>query len=382
MAVQPTDTYIVNRGGTNYKVPAADIGSKLQPSDFMLVNRSGTNYKVTGADLTNQLYSSQSPCAQGGIVVKHRSNWYHIFYESGVLKLNNPINNFGIYAFGGGGGGGSQTGGGGGGGAVSSHSVSVLPGPRNMTVTIGAGGAGGPYPGASNGQNGGTTQVTNYPQTISAGGGGGGGGGSSPGVSQPTGTGGGGGGNTTSSTPSGGIGRPTWPVNGYGGNGHHLAGGGGGGYLAVPSGGVPGNNKNAPTLANAGNNGFNSANQPYIRAGDGGRGGVFLPSNAGFGAGGGGGRNGPYVGYGGGHYPPQYSDTYISGGHGKSPLTPLYPIKVEASNGEIYTASGGGGGAQQNKGGNGSGGVVIFFYNRPVNISNAPSTLRENPNIN
>lgn len=51
MAVQDNDKFLINRGGTDYKVSASNIDSKLQDTDVVLINRGGTDYKVSGADL-------------------------------------------------------------------------------------------------------------------------------------------------------------------------------------------------------------------------------------------------------------------------------------------------------------------------------------------
>jgi len=403
MTIQPTDIYIVNRGGTNYKVPAADIGSKLEPSDFMLVNRSGSNYKITGADVRPQVNSgylnSQSPCAQGGVVFKDRLYWNHFFYESGTFQIFVPsITDIEFFYIAGGGGGGAQTGGGGGGGAsgrTPPSTIPLVPGPRNATIVVGAGGAGGTHPGG-NGQNGNKTGVSNlgvFSTYDCSGGGGGGGGGSNGLAAAPNpfsdrngpkecdlrGGGGGGGGNTYGSTSGGQGGRA-------GGGGFNLSGGGGGGggaYAAT-------NGQSAPPTSAAGNN-------TSVRAGRGGTGRshdwpptqppepglIFggLPLNSpkvDWSSGGGGGRNGPAVGGGGG-------STTIRGfgGVGKHPNAPSQPSYTlnKIQDGVENTGSGGGGGGQANPGGNGASGLVIIRYPRVDNISNAPASLRENPNI-
>ena len=50
MAIQDTDTILVNRGGTNYRTDTSNIMA-IQDTDLLLVNRGGTNYKVTGNEV-------------------------------------------------------------------------------------------------------------------------------------------------------------------------------------------------------------------------------------------------------------------------------------------------------------------------------------------
>ena len=40
-----TALFLVDRGGTNYKVPGADIGAKLQGGDSLLVQRNGARFR-------------------------------------------------------------------------------------------------------------------------------------------------------------------------------------------------------------------------------------------------------------------------------------------------------------------------------------------------
>lgn len=50
MTIQDTDSFIVNRNGTNYRQAASNIMA-IQDTDLLLVNRGGTNYKVTGTEV-------------------------------------------------------------------------------------------------------------------------------------------------------------------------------------------------------------------------------------------------------------------------------------------------------------------------------------------
>jgi hypothetical protein len=52
MAIQNTDTLLVNRDGASYKLAATDdLFCTLQDSDVVLVNRSSSSYKLTGEEL-------------------------------------------------------------------------------------------------------------------------------------------------------------------------------------------------------------------------------------------------------------------------------------------------------------------------------------------
>ena len=58
MTVNNTDTFLVERSGTSYKVEAQNLMADLQDTDLMLVERSGTSYKATGADIKGSLGGS------------------------------------------------------------------------------------------------------------------------------------------------------------------------------------------------------------------------------------------------------------------------------------------------------------------------------------
>jgi hypothetical protein len=59
MTVNNTDTFLVERSGTSYKLQAQNLMATLQDTDLMLVERSGTSYKATGLDIKNSLGSDQ-----------------------------------------------------------------------------------------------------------------------------------------------------------------------------------------------------------------------------------------------------------------------------------------------------------------------------------
>ena len=59
MTVNNTDTFLVERSGTSYKLQAQNLMADLQDNDLMLVERSGTSYKATGLDIKNSLGSDE-----------------------------------------------------------------------------------------------------------------------------------------------------------------------------------------------------------------------------------------------------------------------------------------------------------------------------------
>jgi hypothetical protein len=50
-----TDAFVVNRGGVNYQVTAANLMSTVLDTDLFVVNRGSVNYKVTGLDVKSYL---------------------------------------------------------------------------------------------------------------------------------------------------------------------------------------------------------------------------------------------------------------------------------------------------------------------------------------
>ena len=61
MTVNNTDTFLVERSGTSYKLEAQNLMATLQDTDLMLVERSGTSYKATGLDIKDSLGSNLYP---------------------------------------------------------------------------------------------------------------------------------------------------------------------------------------------------------------------------------------------------------------------------------------------------------------------------------
>jgi hypothetical protein len=59
MTVNNTDTFLVERSGTSYKLQAQNLMADLQDADLMLVERGGTSYKATGLDIKNSLGSDE-----------------------------------------------------------------------------------------------------------------------------------------------------------------------------------------------------------------------------------------------------------------------------------------------------------------------------------
>jgi hypothetical protein len=52
-----TDAFVVNRGGVNYQVTAANLMSTVVDTDLFVVNRGGVNFKITGLDVKSYLGS-------------------------------------------------------------------------------------------------------------------------------------------------------------------------------------------------------------------------------------------------------------------------------------------------------------------------------------
>ena len=61
MTVNNTDTFLVERSGTSYKLEAQNLMADLLDTDLMLVERSGTSYKATGLDIKDSLGSNLYP---------------------------------------------------------------------------------------------------------------------------------------------------------------------------------------------------------------------------------------------------------------------------------------------------------------------------------
>ncbi len=308
--------------------------------------------KVTNADgvISGVLNTTAVALPSGGTITTSGSYRIHTFNSSGTFATGGYAGNVEYLVLGGGAGGGIQHGGGGGaggyrtnvsgqssGGGASAESAYAVTASQNITVTVGAGGAGvttlssmGGLRGASGGNSvfgtitslggGGGTSMATGNNTGNSGGSGGGG------ALDAT----GGGGTSAGGAGTSGQGYAGGTNNGYTNNNY---GGGGGG------GGAGGVGEDAPADGSAYN------------AGDGGVGvsSNITGSNVTRGGGGGGGSHNPFSPGGGG------SSLGGNGGQGNS------QAGFNAPN--ANTGSGGGGsGANNFIGGNGSSGVVIVRY--------------------
>jgi len=303
--------------------------------------------------------------ATGGTVTTSGDYKIHTFTGDGcfvVSDVGNPQGSTAVdyLVVAGGGGGGNGHGGGGAAGGMRLGAVSCIPAPispytapggisvsaTTYPITVGAGGAGQPYP-EGDSTNRGRVGSNSVFSTITSTGGGGGGSGlgdGGPGIYRPGQSGGSGGGAGTNSG-TGGTGNtpPTSPSQGNnGGNGGgpgpfgvpFQSGGGGGGHAAAGLSAAP-----SPVKGGDGGNGspitaiFGAAPQPFYDASGvyagGGGGGTLSPTTAGSGGTGGGG-NGSNSGTG--------------------------------TAGTANTGGGGGGGAGSQAGGSAGKGIVIIRY--------------------
>ena len=247
----------------------------------------------------------------------------------------------------GGGGGGSDTGGytgGGGGGAggyISSSLSSILSG-SSFSITIGAGGTGGPFNTTNNvGTDGGNSSINSdiLPTLSVIGGGGGGAGGDDTNPTRIGKDGGSGGGSGYRSLigGSGTIGQGT--DGGHASSGEQGSGGGGGAFTP----GVDGTDSPVYYTGGSGGNGYTSqiTGMPIAYAGGGGAGGLDLDA-----------------------YDPNGGDGG-NGGGGTGGYNPSTPSVYNGTNGEANKGAGGGGGTRHtvsNTGGSGGSGVAIFAY--------------------
>ena len=57
MAIEDTDTLLVNRDGASYKVAISDFWAKVREGDLALANRNGSSYKLTGGELKTRTFN-------------------------------------------------------------------------------------------------------------------------------------------------------------------------------------------------------------------------------------------------------------------------------------------------------------------------------------
>ena len=398
-APNPTGNFFVqttgsgNGGGGGTDGPGGEPGGNGGPGCVVVRYKLG---QVSGAAK-----------ASGGDISFYGGKTIHTFTSSGTMTFPTSFNETVEYVvIGGGGGGGQVYGGGGGAGAyrTGTSSVNASPAQLNLTVTVGAGGAGfsennttpaGPGGSVGNVGNDGSSSSINFPSgTItSAGGGGGGcwddqngrdgGSGGGGGADNPT-TSGSEGGNRSGDPFPGTIGAT--PSNGWGGHG-----GEGGQYLSYGSGGGGGAGGNGEsengTGPDRGRNGgagiqlpstfrdpastvgapgptsapgptFDTSGKYWVAGGGGGGIGGTAPLVAG---GSGGGAPWPVRSYSGGG----------AGGYAAAHPNPTYPSALDGTNAKQGSAGGGGGSGGSGQGatpgtfgsaGSGGSGLVLVAY--------------------
>lgn len=351
------EMYIPNYTSSNFKSVSIDSVSENNATGAiadLIAGLWSSTAAITSVTLTaNTLFAANStfylyglaavgttpviaPFASGGDIIQNDGTyWIHTFLSSGTFTPAKTLTCDYLVVAGGGGGGGWQGGGAGAGGLRSTVTGTggsgSLESPISVTsqgyaITIGAGGAAGPYAVPSQGTSGNNSVFSSITST-----GGGGGGGLLPTTYAATngsdgGSGGGAGG--ALATTVGGSASPSGQ--GFaGGNGatSSYATGGGGGASAV------GGNAN-------GGNGSNTGN-----GGNGGAGRAVAISGSSVTYAGGGGGHGATVGGTGG-----------SGGGGAG------PTGVGVGGTGTTNTGGGGGGGRDNPGGAGGSGIVIVRY--------------------
>jgi hypothetical protein len=325
----------VSSGAFTLAVPSQAYGQTA--GDTISITIRNSDGTPSGNAVTKTVLAPPS----GGTITTSGAYRIHTFTSSGTFVVTSALTNVEYLVIAGGGGGGVANGGGAGGGAGgyrnstgsensgrnSSTESKLSLGVANYTVTIGAGGAGGPI--NSNGDRGVQGSSTVFGSITSIGGGYGGGD-----ANRAGGAGGSGGGAARNNTTEG-AGTAGQGFNGGDGSGGNEGGGGGG------AGQVGGTAIQSPPRGGNGGNGLASSitGSSVTRAGGGG-GGAESPSDdvGGIGGTGGGGKGGQ------------------AGSVGSVPTA-----------GTVNTGSGGGGSGDWNTGGNhtgkaGGSGIVIVRY--------------------
>jgi hypothetical protein len=342
MGYSNTTTFktILSRGSDTTNATQAIVGLFPSTNAITSIVIYGNNSVNILAGSTFSLYGianadQGAAKATGGIITEDSQYWYHTFGASGTFTPKQSLSCDVLVVAGGGGGGGGESqgpaGGGGGGGAggyltSSNFSLTAI----NYTVTVGAGGNGGPiFTVGSNGSN-------SVFSTITSTGGGGGGraSGSATSAASNGGSGGGGGGTSVgANTNLGGAASPSGQGNAGGNSVGSRAGGGGGGANSV------GQLTNANLVAGNGGSGLTSSiNGISVARAGGGGGGVYNSGTAGTATDGGGA---------GGRYAAGTAGTGNTGGGG---------------GGGAGSDSGGSPADQRYTGGNGGSGIVIVRY--------------------
>lgn len=303
-----------------------------------------------------------------------------VFTSSGIFTPSFTGTIEVLVVAGGGGGGMDMGGGGGGGGVISNTTVSVTAG-TPITVTVGAGGYGGPAGSGGYRTDGAGPQPGGHQFTVSATNGsnsvfgsltavGGGYGGSSyfgytpnNGYGNSGGSGGGASGYSDGNTGREGSGTAGQGNAGGGSTGQYYSGGGGGAAAAGSNGGTP----------NGGAGVLNYILDIPLYWGGGGGGASYSSGQGGNGGigGGGGGANGTTTGGAG------YNNGSPGGGGGGGQWA-----QTPGGNGGQFTGGGGGGGSHYNatnKGGEGGSGIVIVRYLSSLGSSTGGSPIGQSP---
>lgn len=163
--VDPTDLFLVSRGGVNYTVAAADF-SKIQDTDILLVSRGGITYQTTGAQfkgaglLDTDLLLVARASTNYSVSFAGVKSWFttapgeegeeEVFTTPGTFNWEVPsgVTSICLVAIGGGAGGGTSTSstfpgdGGAGGGLVWANDLPVTPG-QSLQVIVGGESTGG-----------------------------------------------------------------------------------------------------------------------------------------------------------------------------------------------------------------------------------------------
>lgn len=359
-----TEIYIPNYTSSNYKPTSVDSVTETNAgttqsgvqsleaalwsntaaiTSITFTQESGSNF-VAGC--TFSIYGlaavgttpTIAPKALGGNIQTDGTYWYHTFLASGTFTTQTSLSCDYLVVAGGGGSGAGHTGGGAGGGLRSTVTATggggtlesriALTANTSYTVTVGAGGAGGPSTGTTTAKNGTIGGNSTFASITSIGGGFSA---TSDGGSQTSGNGGSGGG--SSNNGAAGSGTANQGYNGGATTGANLpgAGGGGAGGAGSPNNGsTSGGNGGAGVAisAFATVTGTGVSNY-YAGGGGGGALSANYPSSTGGNGGAGGGANGNASGNGGtnasantggGAGGSNYSSGYGTGGNGGSGL--------------------------------------------------------------
>jgi hypothetical protein len=258
-----TNNINIARNGSNIEGGVVDASIQTSRETKTLVYVDGTQGWLVVNSNDEKLVGSQFICASGGTITECGDYKTHIFTGPGTFTVNcvapgpsgNP-NSIDYFVVGGGAGGAGNNGGGGGAGGFRVSNCAAIPAPtmsplvnacgaitatvEAFPITVGAGGAPGPFPATDVGGSGSSSIFS----TITSTGGGGGGTRGAPTANGTPGSSGGGGGGEDGGSAGTGNTPPVSPAQGNnggtgGGPGSPRASGGGGGAIAAGTPGVP-----------------------------------------------------------------------------------------------------------------------------------------------